>query len=276
MANKYHINPETGRPNQCHAKIQCRFGGESDHYDSKEEARAGYEKNMKDETVSKGLKKSSGESKEKNLRREQLAQNERSNREAKEKLTAEVGPEAARKKLHENRMASQAKHNEKVDSTSAKEKAEREGRLPVIPGVPAVATTHELDQEENDLEREGLYGTNLTLLLKSRGITEREILAAEKSGDYEIETKVPSYYEIIVTTDLARRAIGMKPREKTGIDESDLRVAQIARDNAYKAMTGRLMSAEESKRLNREYRAAERAYNDIRANMPRDNYDYLL
>lgn len=56
---KYHINPETGRANQCYAKKTCRFGADTKHYATKEEARAGYEKSMKDSTVSKPLKKSS-------------------------------------------------------------------------------------------------------------------------------------------------------------------------------------------------------------------------
>lgn len=39
---KYHISPTTGRPNRCYAeKTACPLGGA--HYDSKEEARAGYE-----------------------------------------------------------------------------------------------------------------------------------------------------------------------------------------------------------------------------------------
>lgn len=51
---KYHISPETGRPNLCNAKIACRFGLTQDkHYDSKEEARAGYEEQMKALTVPK-------------------------------------------------------------------------------------------------------------------------------------------------------------------------------------------------------------------------------
>lgn len=42
---RYHINPLTGNPAICSAKIKCRFGGmEHDHYDSKEEAREAYER----------------------------------------------------------------------------------------------------------------------------------------------------------------------------------------------------------------------------------------
>lgn len=41
---KFHINPATGDPGPCRAKQQCPFGDmESDHYASKEEARAAYE-----------------------------------------------------------------------------------------------------------------------------------------------------------------------------------------------------------------------------------------
>lgn len=51
---KYHINPYTGNSNQCKAaKGNCRFAtedGEPAHYDSKEEARAAYEKEMSEST----------------------------------------------------------------------------------------------------------------------------------------------------------------------------------------------------------------------------------
>lgn len=41
---RYHINPKTGDPALCRAKIKCPFGNfESDHYDSKESARTAYE-----------------------------------------------------------------------------------------------------------------------------------------------------------------------------------------------------------------------------------------
>lgn len=44
---RYHINPETGRAGQCTAKKQCRFGvPASQHYNSKDEARAAYESKM--------------------------------------------------------------------------------------------------------------------------------------------------------------------------------------------------------------------------------------
>jgi hypothetical protein len=44
---RYHINPKTGNPGVCHAKNKCPFGDiQSDHYDSKEDARKGYEQKM--------------------------------------------------------------------------------------------------------------------------------------------------------------------------------------------------------------------------------------
>lgn len=43
---KYHVNPETGTPGICHAKKQCRFGGDAEHYKSPEAAREAYEEKM--------------------------------------------------------------------------------------------------------------------------------------------------------------------------------------------------------------------------------------
>ena len=43
----FHINPQTGNPNQCRAqKGNCPFGGAADHYESKAEARQAYEAKM--------------------------------------------------------------------------------------------------------------------------------------------------------------------------------------------------------------------------------------
>lgn len=44
MSVKYHISPSTGNPNKCSAADgNCPYGGESNHYASKDEARAAYE-----------------------------------------------------------------------------------------------------------------------------------------------------------------------------------------------------------------------------------------
>lgn len=54
MAEKFHINPETGNPNKCVAKPgNCRFGSDTNHYDSKDAARADYEQTMSGESVVK-------------------------------------------------------------------------------------------------------------------------------------------------------------------------------------------------------------------------------
>lgn len=56
----YHINPGTGRPNICRAKIQCEFGPDAPHFESKKEAREYYEAHKKDETVPAAMSKTEG------------------------------------------------------------------------------------------------------------------------------------------------------------------------------------------------------------------------
>lgn len=57
---KYHINPETGNPNKCVAKPgNCRFGSDTTHYASKDEARAAYEAEMSGGTVAESAKRKS-------------------------------------------------------------------------------------------------------------------------------------------------------------------------------------------------------------------------
>jgi len=53
----YHINPETGRPNRCYAQVKCRYGADSPHYASKEEARDAYENEHKEIAIPPGLKR---------------------------------------------------------------------------------------------------------------------------------------------------------------------------------------------------------------------------
>lgn len=44
---RFHLNPATGEPGPCRAKVSCPFGDlETEHYTSKEEARAQYEARM--------------------------------------------------------------------------------------------------------------------------------------------------------------------------------------------------------------------------------------
>lgn len=60
---RYHVNPDTGRAGQCSAKTPeaCKYSVESgtvvEHYDSKEEARAAYEKANKSKTTTSLKKK---------------------------------------------------------------------------------------------------------------------------------------------------------------------------------------------------------------------------
>lgn len=52
---RYHINPQTGNPGVCRAQYNCRFGSiDREHYDSKEEARAAFEKKMEVSTRDMG------------------------------------------------------------------------------------------------------------------------------------------------------------------------------------------------------------------------------
>lgn len=52
----YHINPETGNPGVCRAKIKCRFGDlETEHYESRESAQAAFEKAQEKDQVRAAL-----------------------------------------------------------------------------------------------------------------------------------------------------------------------------------------------------------------------------
>lgn len=55
---KYHVNPKSGDPSVCHAVIKCRFGGEADHYFTKDQAREEYEKKNAAFTAPESLKAS--------------------------------------------------------------------------------------------------------------------------------------------------------------------------------------------------------------------------
>lgn len=58
MADRYHINPETGRANKCTAAAgNCRFGADTAHDATKEQARVRYEKQMARELMPEPAKK---------------------------------------------------------------------------------------------------------------------------------------------------------------------------------------------------------------------------
>jgi hypothetical protein len=59
---KYHISPNTGRPNKCYAtKRGCPLGSATDHYSSKQQARSAYEKKMEGDTFKTHTKLSSSD-----------------------------------------------------------------------------------------------------------------------------------------------------------------------------------------------------------------------
>jgi hypothetical protein len=55
--DKYHINPETGNPGLCSAKVKCPFGGDDVHYFSKEAAQKAFEESTKSEALKAWKKK---------------------------------------------------------------------------------------------------------------------------------------------------------------------------------------------------------------------------
>lgn len=353
---RYHINPETGRPNQCTAKVQCRFGSETQHFDSKEAARAGYEKQMKDQTVSESLKKStpssdvSGDPVKKplfdpkvvavaNAEIEKLSNfavsiqlasdimGDDSNElivmfNAEHDLSIIIEEEDGKKSAYTgygidprpnrwpvdqivtaSRIDEMAMGNEEYHPEAWRQEPSPRGQqiarlinavvarpvdkpiapktapkptaktapaastapkpLAVIPGVPPVFTKQELDFEQGELDDE-LHGYTVKGLLRDRDITPREVEEAERKGDYVIWTKVPSYSEVTISTDLARRELGMPSRQKTGIDESPLRLAQLAKDDAYSKTFGIFHSREELTEANKKYREARDIYYQIR------------
>ena len=348
---RYHINPETGRPNQCTAKVQCRFGSDTQHFDSKEAARSGYEKQMEGQTVSGGLKKTSEAPAKKPLFDPKVV--EVANKEI-EKLSnfavsiqlasdflgddspeliiafnaehdlnivieEEDGqkvaysgygfdPRASRwpvsqfvtaSRIDEMAMENENYHPEAwrqepspqgekiarlinavvarpidapIASKVATEKAPAKttpavpaapAPLAVIPGVPPVANKQELDYEQGELQDE-LYGYTVKGLLRTRNVDLVEIEKAERDGDYSVTAKVPSYYEVAISTDLARRELGWPPRKKTGIDESPLRLAELAKNDAYSKTFGIFHSTEESMAARNNYKAAKDAFDKLR------------
>lgn len=46
MTAKFHINPQTGDPSECHALVKCPFGGDDKHFPSVAEARTAFEKSQ--------------------------------------------------------------------------------------------------------------------------------------------------------------------------------------------------------------------------------------
>jgi hypothetical protein len=62
---KYHINPATGQPGKCTASTKpCRFGGENNHFGTKEEARKAIEQTLSKFTVPDSVTRNKKPSKE--------------------------------------------------------------------------------------------------------------------------------------------------------------------------------------------------------------------
>jgi hypothetical protein len=340
---KYHINPETGRPNQCTAKVQCRFGSEAQHFDSKESARAGYEKQMERQTVSGVLKKTSktpvvptgfsytevaaaSEEIEKlsnyavSLRMSNFSDEDGSellvvfnaehdlcmvieqtdkgenlayvaygpdHRKAREPLskvltatgidnlaqenddyphdTWEDGPSPASQQIVKiiNDVVGERSAAETPAPAPAKPAPTAPAKLAVIPGVRPVMTNQEMDEEVGELHEE-LYGYSVRELLKARYIDLQDIQQEERSGNYAVTAKVPSYYEVSISTDLARRELGLPARQKTGIDEDELRLAEIKKNEAYSKTFGYFPTTEASMAANSKYKAAKEEFDKIR------------
>lgn len=344
---RYHINPETGRPNQCTAKVQCRFGSEAQHFDSKESARAGYEKQMEGQTVSGSLKKTSktpvaptgfsytevaaaSEEVEKlsnyavSLRMSNFSDEDGSellvvfNAEHDLCMVIEqtdkgenvgyvaYGPDhrKAREPLSKILTGSHIDHlakenddfpydhidggpspagqqiakiiNDVVERNSAaatpapaavvppvKAAPVAPAKLAVIPGVRPVMTNQEMDEEAGELQDE-LYGYSVRDLLKARYIDITDIQEEERSGNYAVTAKVPSYYEVTISTDLARRELGLPARPKTGIDEDPLRVAEVKKKEAYSKTFGYFPTTEASMAARKNYNAAKEEFDKIR------------
>lgn len=344
---KYHINPETGRPNQCTAKVQCRFGSEVQHFDSKESARAGYEKQMEGQTVSDSLKKNSkttaapagfsytevaaaSEEIEKlsnyavSLRMSNFSDEDGSellvvfnaehdlcmvieqtdkgenlayvaygpdHRKAREPLSKvltaggidrlamenddyphsvwEDGPSPASQQIIKiindvvSKNSAAATPAPVTSPQQVKAAPVAPAKLAVIPGVRPVMTNQEMDEEAGELHDE-LYGYSVRELLKARYIDLQDIQEEERSGNYAVTAKVPSYYEVSISTDLARRELGLPARPKTGIDEDPFRIAEIKKNEAYSKTFGYFPTTEASMTANSKYKAAKEEFDKIR------------
>ena len=110
---------------------------------------------------------------------------------------------------------------------------------PAAPPAPPVPTAIELRREEENL-RDELYGYSVGDLLYTRGVGLAEIEEAEREGSYAVTAKVPSYYEVGISTDLARSVLGLPSRPQTSADHTPPRRAQVEFSEAQEACNGRM------------------------------------
>lgn len=53
----FHVNPDTGKTGRCFAEKRCRFGKDTPHYETREAAAEGYEASMKEQEIAAVTKK---------------------------------------------------------------------------------------------------------------------------------------------------------------------------------------------------------------------------
>ena len=183
---KFHINPETGRANQCDAKIKCRFGlTQEQHFLSKELARAGYEKVM---------------------------------------AVAKV-PAPIRKTIDLQAFVVRYQKEKKVKTLEYAQfllQEMKKGRFPTVKNLaPYKLDANELERENEEF---GWYSElSLAEVVSNEGITESDVKNAEANSDYRVSLNIPNHTDFSISTDLARQVLRMAPRVDSEWDSSPLR-----------------------------------------------------
>lgn len=99
MSNRYHVNPETGEAKPCSAEIQCRFGGDAPHFDTKEEAQGAAENMMAEKYGSTTALKKKGDDEQPRYQGDQSEQWLEEARESREALQEAVMKDAIEKNM---------------------------------------------------------------------------------------------------------------------------------------------------------------------------------
>lgn len=289
---RYHINPETLRPNKCDAKIQCKWAG-SPHYDSKDAARKDVENTMRGEEVPTPVSRSENAS-EASLNAAVTALQEAgvsapqtqnlvgvSYLTKKEMIMAQELTEMAESskngKISDGLLSKASGYHFAKELLTGKERlmlqdmeiltnrqseAEERARA-AYKKVLVVPTKIELDEEFHGVEPE-FYGYGVAELLADRGFDHPEIAAMEQRGFHSVTLKVPGYYEVAISTDLARRELGMPTRTPTAKDASPLRQAEITMLEARRNSTGMFESQAAAKAAENAYREASKEFRRLK------------
>lgn len=102
---KFHVNPKTGRTSACGAATRCPFGGAEEHFPSREEAQAAYEKTQRAQEVPPARKKASPQNE--GIRQRDLREAVKTTTDAKTlSHAAETGDEGVMRELASNPAAS--------------------------------------------------------------------------------------------------------------------------------------------------------------------------